>query len=133
MAAAPPPPSCCLVALPPHAKDGLVVFGKNSARPRDEVQEVVYFPAADHEPESKVECTYISVDQVPKTHAIVISRPAWLWGAEMGANEHGVCIANEAVNAREPAAETEALLGMDLVRLGLERGSTAKVENHWFR
>nr|KAF6320093.1 secernin 1 [Myotis myotis] len=44
----------------------------------------------------------------------------------MGANEHGVCIANEAVNAREPAAETEALLGMDLVRLGLERGSTAK-------
>lgn len=46
----------------------------------------------------------------------MISRPAWLWGAEMGANEHGVCIANEAVNAREPAAETEALLGMDLVR-----------------
>lgn len=34
----------------------------------------------------------------------------------MGANEHGVCIANEAINAREPAAETEALLGMDLVR-----------------
>lgn len=46
----------------------------------------------------------------------MISRPAWLWGAEMGANEHGVCIANEAINAREPAAETEALLGMDLVR-----------------
>ncbi|XP_027795429.2 secernin-1 isoform X1 [Marmota flaviventris] len=120
------PPSYCFVAFPPRAKDGLVVFGKNSARPRDEVQEVVYFSAADHEPESKVECTYISIDQVPRTHAIVISRPAWLWGAEMGANEHGVCIANEAVNTREPAAETEALLGMDLVRLGLERGTTAK-------
>ena len=63
-----------------------------------------------------LQCTYISVDQVPRTHAIMISRPAWLWGAEMGANEHGVCIANEAINAREPAAETEALLGMDLVR-----------------
>lgn len=49
------PPSCCLVAFPPRAKDGLVVFGKNSARPRDEVQEVVYFSAANHEPESKVE------------------------------------------------------------------------------
>lgn len=35
----------------------------------------------------------------------------------MGANEHGVCIANEAVIAKEPASETEALLGMDLVRL----------------
>ncbi|XP_012576207.1 PREDICTED: secernin-1 [Condylura cristata] len=120
------PPSYCFVAFPPRAKEGLVVFGKNSARPRDEVQEVVYFSAADHEPDSKVECTYISIDQVPRTHAIVISRPAWLWGAEMGANEHGVCIANEAINAKEPAAETEALLGMDLVRLGLERGTTAK-------
>ncbi|XP_037365672.1 secernin-1 isoform X2 [Talpa occidentalis] len=120
------PPSYCFVAFPPQAKEGLVVFGKNSARPRDEVQEVVYFSAADHEPESKVECTYISIDQVPRTHAIVISRPAWLWGAEMGANEHGVCIANEAINAKEPATETEALLGMDLVRLGLERGTTAK-------
>ncbi|MXQ85236.1 hypothetical protein E5288_WYG014474 [Bos mutus] len=49
------PPSYCFVAFPPRAKDGLVVFGKNSARPRDEVQEVVYFSAADHEPESKVE------------------------------------------------------------------------------
>lgn len=62
------------------------------------------------------QCTYISIDQAPRTHAIVISRPAWLWGAEMGANEHGVCIANEAMNTREPAPETEALLGMDLVR-----------------
>ncbi|XP_076698638.1 ankyrin repeat domain-containing protein 50-like [Callospermophilus lateralis] len=41
------PPSYCFVAFPPRAKDGLVVFGKNSARPRDEVQQVVYFSAAD--------------------------------------------------------------------------------------
>ncbi|XP_007944627.1 secernin-1 [Orycteropus afer afer] len=131
------PPSYCFVAFPPRAKDGLVVFGKNSARPRDEVQEVVYFPAADHEPESKVECTYISIDQVLRTHAIVISRPAWLWGAEMGANEHGVCIANEAINAREPAAESEIFhkepwghkqISTWLLneRLGLERGAAAK-------
>ncbi|KAF1495206.1 Secernin-1, partial [Megadyptes antipodes antipodes] len=124
MAAA--PPSYCFVAFPPCSKDGLVVFGKNSARPRDEVQEVVYFAAAAHDPGSKVECTYIEIEQVPKTHAIVLSRPSWLWGAEMGANEHGVCVANEAVVTREPASESEALLGMDLVRLGLERGATAK-------
>ncbi|KAL8165364.1 UNVERIFIED_CONTAM: Secernin-1 [Gekko kuhli] len=44
----------------------------------------------------------------------------------MGANEHGVCIANKATVTKEAASETEALLGMDLVRLGLERGATAK-------
>ncbi|XP_039189171.1 secernin-2 isoform X2 [Crotalus tigris] len=43
----------------------------------------------------------------------------------MGANEHGVCIGNEGVWSREPVGEEEALLGMDLVRLGLERGSSA--------
>lgn len=70
------------------------------------------------------QCTYISIDQVPRTHAIMISKPAWLWGAEMGANEHGVCIANEAISTKEAAAETEALLGMDLVRycMAIQRG-----------
>lgn len=63
-----------------------------------------------------MQCTYIEIEQVPKTHAVALSRPSWLWGAEMGANEHGVCIANEAVVTREPASESEALLGMDLVR-----------------
>ncbi|XP_062984733.1 secernin-1 [Elgaria multicarinata webbii] len=120
------PPSYCFVAFPPHTKDGLVVVGKNSARPRDEVQEVVYFAAATHDPGCKVECTYIEIDQVSKTHAVALSKPSWLWGAEMGANEHGVFIANEAIVTKEPASETEGLLGMDLVRLGLERGATAK-------
>ncbi|MBN3281664.1 SCRN2 protein, partial [Polyodon spathula] len=122
-----PPRSCdCFVALPPGSDGQRVIFGKNSDRPRDEVQEVVYYPAAAHEPGAKVECTYIAIDQVESTLAVILSRPAWLWGAEMGANEHGVCIGNEAVWTKVPVEEGEALLGMDLVRLGLERGCTAK-------
>lgn len=62
------------------------------------------------------QCTYIEIEQVERTHAVVLSRPAWLWGAEMGANEHGVCVGNEGVWTREPVGEDEALLGMDLVR-----------------
>ena len=42
-------------------------------------------------------CTWIEVHQVAHTHAVVLSRPWWMWGAEMGANEHGVVIGNEAV------------------------------------
>ncbi|XP_010183582.1 PREDICTED: secernin-2, partial [Mesitornis unicolor] len=95
-------------------------------RPRHEVQEIVYVPAAVHRPGDKVQCTYLEIEQVERTHAVVLSRPAWLWGAEMGANEHGVCVGNEGVWTREPVGEDEALLGMDLVRLGLERGSSAQ-------
>ncbi|XP_060111738.1 secernin-2 [Heteronotia binoei] len=120
------PSSCdCFVSLPPASATREVIFGKNSDRPKDEVQEVVYFPAATHAKGAKVQCTYIEVDQAERTHAVILSRPAWLWGAEMGANEHGVCIGNEGVWTKEPVGEEEALLGMDLVRLGLERGSSA--------
>lgn len=62
------------------------------------------------------QCTYLTIDQAEKTHAVVLSRPSWLWGAEMGSNEHGVCIGNEAVWGKEEEDSKEALLGMDLVR-----------------
>ncbi|XP_007537589.2 secernin-3 [Erinaceus europaeus] len=121
------PYSCdTFVALPPATVGNRIIFGKNSDRLCDEVQEVVYFPAAVHDSLRRLKCTYIEIEQVPETYAVVLSRPAWLWGAEMGANEHGVCIGNEAVWGREAVCDEEALLGMDLVRLGLERADTAE-------
>ncbi|NP_001072449.1 secernin-2 [Xenopus tropicalis] len=122
-----PPSSCdCFVSLPPASLASVVLFGKNSDRPRDEVQEIVFRPAGSHPPGSKLKCTYIEVEQVAETLAVLLSRPAWLWGAEMGANEKGVCIGNEAVWTKEPVTEGEALLGMDLVRLALERAPSAQ-------
>lgn len=125
------PCSCdCFVSVPPASAIPAVIFAKNSDRPRDEVQEVVFVPAGTHVPGSQLQCTYIEVEQVSKTNAVILSRPSWLWGAEMGANEHGVCIGNEAVWTKEPVGEGEALLGMDLLRLALERGSSAQEALH---
>ncbi|XP_018428066.1 PREDICTED: secernin-3 [Nanorana parkeri] len=121
------PCSCdTFVALPPATVGARIIFGKNSDRPSDEVQEIVYFPGRTYGAGEKLESTYIKIDQVEKTHAVVLSRPSWLWGAEMGANEFGVCIGNEAVWGKEEIDDKEALLGMDLVRLGLERAETAE-------
>jgi len=113
------------VALPDATVNGEVVFGKNSDRPQYEIQDVVTFPAQDHGHESTLMCTYIAIPQVAHTHGVILSKPRWMWGAEMGANEHGVVIGNEAVWTTQPCAGT-GLLGMDLLRLGLERAETAR-------
>ncbi len=112
------------VALGSATDDGKVVFGKNSDRPYDERQPIIYLPRQSFPADTSVKCTHISLPQVEEIYAVLLSKPSWMWGAEMGANEFDVVIGNEAVWTEEPEGQP-ALLGMDLVRLALERSSTA--------
>ena len=69
---------------------------KNSDRAPDEVQLVDWVPAAVHPAGEEVRCTAMTIPQVPRTHALILSRPRWMWGCEMGINAAGVAVANEA-------------------------------------
>jgi secernin len=117
---------CDTIAATPASTAGRkMLFGKNSDRQRNEAEVVEIFPATSHAPGAVLKCTYITVPQVAQTNAVLLCRPFWMWGAEMGANEHGLVIGNEALHARTPAQQESALLGDDLVRLALERAASA--------
>lgn len=99
-------------------------FAKNSDRSPNEAQILEHHPGKQNL-SGMVNCTYISIPQAERTYEVLLSRPAWMWGAEMGVNEFGLCIGNEAVFTKGAYGKT-GLTGMDMVRLALERSKTAR-------
>ena len=114
-----------LVALPPSTVSGCTLFAKNSDRPPDEPQDVRWCPPRVDEHVTRA--THISVPaHVGPTRGCLLSVPRWCWGAEHGVNDAGVAIGNEAIyTTLDPRRAPDALIGMDLVRLGLERAGSA--------
>lgn len=114
-----------MVAVGNSTIDGSVILAKNSDREPNEAHVLVHLPRQKHPPGSKVQCTYIEIPQVEETYEVFLSKPFWIWGCEMGVNEYGVAIGNEAVFTKEPYQKEAGLIGMDFIRLALERAQTA--------
>ncbi len=99
------------------------LFAKNSDRPSAEVQLIESLSA--RRPGGTLRTQYIELHDAGSV-PMLGSRPSWLWGLEHGVNEHRVAIGNEKVYTRaNPNKEPPALIGMDIVRLGLERSRDA--------
>lgn len=105
---------------------GTGIFAKNSDREPDEVQIVVMLPRKEYPGGGDLACTYITIPQAGLTNSVLLSKPFWMWGAEMGVNDKGVVIGNEALFTKVKPEKKPGLIGMDLLRLGLERGNTAR-------
>ena len=108
---------CDTVAVVPD--EGPVWFAKNSDREPNELQ--------------LIECDECDATQTapkgwpvdPPSERALLSRPAWMWGAEIGVNEHGVAIGNEAVFTRFPVPK-DGRTGMDFLRIALGVCHTAE-------
>jgi len=114
-----------MVALGNSTEDGSILFAKNSDRDVNEAHELLIIPGKKYPEKSKTKCTYIEIPQSKSTNTILLAKPFWIWGCEMGANEHGVVIGNEAVFTKAKVRKEPGLIGMDFIRLALERTKTA--------
>lgn len=107
-------------------RGGVTWFAVNSNREPSEPQHVVRIPAVENDRSAVVDCTLIQVPQTARRHALLLSKPGWTWGAEMGVNDHGVAIGNAGIAQQAAVEPSDGLLGVDLVRLALERAYDAE-------
>jgi dipeptidase len=98
-------------------------FGKNSDRHPAEAQSVCI---VGRRPPS--ESCLFGERRLPVPDSglsFLLSKPSWIAGGEMGINEKGVAIGNEAVFSRFKRAK-DGVLGMDILRAALGSATTAK-------
>lgn len=116
---------CDLLCALPEATGAATLFAKNSDRPPTEPQAFEWHPP--RLDRGRVRTTHIDVPALSSpTLGVFGSRPAWGWGLEQGVNEAGVAAGNATIyTTLDPRSAPDALTGMDLVRLVLERCPTA--------
>ncbi len=108
---------CDTVVVVP--KEGPVWFAKNSDREPSEAQFLEC-----HERDAHAEGIPEGLPEARGLARVLLSRPAWMWGCEMGVNEHGVAIGNEAVFTRVRVPKS-GYSGMDFQRVALATSRTA--------
>lgn len=114
-----------MVALGSTTASGETLFAKNSDRPARECQPLGLHERQSHPSGAETGFQFVSLPNAPTSYRHVGSRPYWCHGYEHGFNEHQVVIGNEGLFSKfEPATEPK-LIGMEVLRLGLERGKSA--------
>jgi len=114
-----------MVALGGSTRSRNTVFAKNSDRPHNEAQPLVQIPASGHSVGFSG-TQFVDVPQINHTYRHIGSKPYWCAGYEHGFNEHQVVIGNEALPSLLPEVSEPKLIGMEILRLGLERSKSAE-------
>jgi len=119
-----------LAALPPHTRDGAVLFAKSADCEVNEANAVVRIPRQVHAPGEVVRITHLVIPQATVTHEVLLTKAFWTWGCEVGVNEFGLAMGEEAVYTRAKPEEKDGIIGPDLMRIALERSTTCREAIH---
>ena len=102
------------------------IIAKNRDLGSQTLSEIGLHQAAKHPKGAVYKAAYIDIPETEKTYKFVGSRTAGRWGYGMGVNEYQVTVADNDAPSRDILGFVKSLHDNDLVRLILERASTAR-------
>jgi secernin len=113
------------VVMQNKTTDGAIILGKSADDQINEAHYVLHVPHKKYPRGMQVRATHLMIPQAEETNEIVLHKAFWYWGGEEGINEHGLSIGAEAAYSTLTGTETkDGLIGVDLLRIALERAST---------
>jgi secernin len=108
------------VALPSATTTGTTLAAKSADCEINEAQAVLRLPRRRYPAGAMLRASHIVIPQARETHEVIIDKSYWTWGGEIGVNEHGVAVGNEAIFSTLEE-KGDGLITGDLLRLMLER------------
>jgi dipeptidase len=109
------------VALPTVTQQKSVLFAKSADCEVNEANAIVRIRRKKHVRGESVRVTHLVIPQAEETYEIFLTKAFWTYGCEIGINEYGLAMGEEAVFTTEMSEEKDGLIGPDLMRIGLER------------
>jgi secernin len=115
------------VALESATADRSVILAKSADCQINEAHALFHLPRQKHVSGESIKTTYALIPQAPETYEVILSKSFWTYGAEIGINEYGLAIGNEAVfTTLQNEEKTDGIIGIDFLRLALERSTNCR-------
>jgi hypothetical protein len=115
------------VALPAFTANNSMLFAKSADCEVNEANAVVRIPARRHVKGEALRITHLVIPQAEQTCEVLLTKAFWTYGCEIGVNEFGLSMGEEAVFTTEMEKERQdGIIGPDLMRIGLERARNCR-------
>ena len=115
------------VALSTTTLNGSVLFAKSADCEVNEANALVRIARQKHEVGEGVRITHRMIPQARETYEVLLVKAFWTYGCEIGVNEYGLSMGEEAVYTTEGNNEKEdGIIGPDMTRIALERAKNCQ-------
>ena len=85
-----------IVALKNSTSTNSVLLAKSADTEVNEAEQIVKYRRKEYNDGTYARTTHIKIPQTKLTFEVILGRSFWAWGSELGANELGVSVGNEA-------------------------------------